>query len=222
MNNNKNFILLDLVCYIVFPLAVWHLTREAIGDYYAMLLSTVPGIIYTVYRFWALKKINVFGIYMVVNLIIGTLIDVFAGSALQLLWNHVIYAYVMAVVFLVTILLKKPLALYFGLDFTEMQGYDRKFSNQLFHKQKLYLIFCLITAAFALQNVILASIKVWLIKEYGVDAFDKGIILKQALSWGISFVIMGGYFYIGKVINSSPDLLQEVQLEMKDQNKREA
>lgn len=54
---------------------------------------------------------------MIVTLIIGTLIDVLAGSAIQLLWNNVIYAYVMSGFFLLTILIKKPITLYFALDF---------------------------------------------------------------------------------------------------------
>ncbi|UOQ43947.1 hypothetical protein MUN89_19085 [Halobacillus salinarum] len=218
--NNRTFIVLDIVCYVVFPLAVWHLTRDVIGDYYAMLLSTVPGIVYTIYRFLALKKVNVFGIFMISNLVIGTLIDVLAGSALQLLWNNVVFAYVMAVFFLLTMLARRPLALYFLLDFTELQGYDRKFSYKLFHKKRLFVLLNLITLAFALQNIILATVKFWLIKEYGVEAFDKGIILKQALSWGISIVIMAGYAYTGRIINQTPHLIREVQEEMK--NRKEA
>lgn len=212
---NRKFIVLDLICYVAFPLMVWHLTRDWIGDYYAMLLSSVPGIIYTVYRFLALKKINVFGIYILATLIIGTLIDVLAGSALQLLWNNVIFAYVMAGGFIVTILIKRPISLYFALDFTELQGYNRSFNKRLFYKKKLLRIFNWIVVAFAFQDVLLATIKAWLITEYGVEAFDKGIILRQVINWGITFVIMGGFFYVGKVIENSPELIEEVKEEIK-------
>ncbi|MCA0984188.1 hypothetical protein LCL89_09045 [Halobacillus yeomjeoni] len=212
---DQKFIMLDLVCYVIFPLAVWHLTREPIGDYYAMLLSSVPGIIYTVYRFMALKKVNVFGIYILSTLVIGTLLDVLAGSALQLLWNSVIFAYVLAGIFLMSILIKKPISLYFALDFTELQGYNRPFTKRLFYKKKLLSIFNWIAVAFAVQDVLLASIKVWLIIEYGVEAFDKGIILRQVLNWGIAFLIMGGFFYVGKIIKETPELVDEVKEEMK-------
>ncbi|WP_328515418.1 VC0807 family protein [Halobacillus yeomjeoni] len=211
---NQKFVMLDLVCYVIFPLAVWHLTREPIGDYYAMLLSSVPGIIYTVYRFMALKKVNVFGIYILTTLVIGTLLDVLAGSALQLLWNSVIFAYVLAGVFLVSILIRRPISLYFALDFTELQGYNRPFTKRLFYKKKKLTIFNWITVAFAVQDVLLASIKAWLIIEYGVEAFDKGIILRQVLNWGIAFLIMGGFFYIGKIIKEKPELVDEVKEEM--------
>ncbi|ARI79256.1 hypothetical protein HM131_17160 [Halobacillus mangrovi] len=206
---------LDLICYVVFPLAVWNLSRDYIGDYYAMLLSSIPGIIYTIYRFIALKKVNIFGIYMISTLIVGTLIDVLAGSAIQLLWNNVIYAYVLALLFLFTIVIKKPIALYFALDFSELQGYNRDFTRRLFHKKKLFHLFNWIVVAFAIQDLLLATIKYWLIIKYGVEAFDKGIILRQIINWGITFVIIGGFFYIGKIINENPELIKEVQEDIK-------
>ncbi|MCA0972005.1 hypothetical protein LCM20_15470 [Halobacillus litoralis] len=214
----KNTALLDVIFYLIFPLAVWHLMRDVIGDYYAMLLSSVPGILYTVYRFYALKKVNVFGIYMIATLVVGTLIDVLSGSAIRLLWNNVIYAYVMSGLFLVTILVRRPIALYFGVDFAEMQGYDRTFSKRLFFKKKLLRIFNWIVFGFALQDMLLATLKVWLIREYGVDAFDEGLILRQVVSWGLTIPVVLGFFHIGKVIQESPHLIKEVEEELKEES----
>ncbi|MFC7322753.1 VC0807 family protein [Halobacillus campisalis] len=213
----NHFVLLDLIFYVVFPLAVWNLTRDPIGDYYAMLLSSVPGIIYTVYRFMALKKVNVFGLYMISTLVVGTLIDVLAGNAIRLLWYNVIYAYVLAGLFLLTIVIKKPIALYFALDFTELQGDDRAFNKRLFYQKKIYRIFSWIVAGFAFQNILSATLKAWLITEYGVEAFDKGIILRQVINWGLTFIIMAGFFYISKVINESPQLIEKVKQDMKEE-----
>ncbi|TGB03853.1 VC0807 family protein [Halobacillus salinus] len=212
----KNFVLYDVIFYLVFPIALWHLLRDPIGDYYAMLLSSVPGIIYTIYRFLALKKVNLFGIYMITTLVVGTLVDVLSGSAIRLLWNNVIYAYILGAFFLLTIIIKRPIALYFALDFSEMQGYDRKFSKRLFYKKKLLHLFNWIVVGFALQDILLASVKVWLIQKYGVEAFDEGLILRQILNWGLTIPIIGGFFYIGKVIQQSPELIEEVENEMKE------
>jgi len=38
--------LLDLLFYLGFSLLVWNTCRPLLGDYLAMLLSTMPGIIY--------------------------------------------------------------------------------------------------------------------------------------------------------------------------------
>jgi hypothetical protein len=101
----KNIVLLDLICFVIFPLAVWNVSKDYIDDYYAMLISSVPGIIYSIYRFYELKRIHITGLFIIGNLIINTLIDVFAGSALQMLWNHVFYDYALASFFLLTIVI---------------------------------------------------------------------------------------------------------------------
>ncbi|WNS75901.1 VC0807 family protein [Bacillus sp. DTU_2020_1000418_1_SI_GHA_SEK_038] len=199
----KYIVLLDIIFYVVFPLAVWNLGREWFGDYLAMILSTVPGILYSLYRFFELKKINFFGIYLLTNLIITFLIDVLAGSALQLLWNNVIYSYILGAVFFGTIIVKKPIFLYMALDLTEMQGQDRSVMKSLFFRKKILTIFSWITAGFALKFVILASIKTWLIQQYGVEAFDKGIILRQVLNWGFTIVSLSGFYFINKELGKS-------------------
>ncbi|PRX78731.1 hypothetical protein B0G93_10291 [Bacillus sp. V-88] len=213
----KNIVLFDLMIYVALPLFVWNIMRDYTGDYYAMLLSSVPGIIYTVYRFIEMKKVNTFGLFILFTLIVGTLIDVLAGSSLQLLWNNVYYAAGISLFFFVTMVVRRPITLYFGLDFAELQGHDRTFSKRLFYKKPLFTLFQLITLCFALRSGILAVVKAWLILEYGVEAFDKGIILRQAFSWIITGITVAGFFYIGKIINDSPHLVEEVQDELEEE-----
>ncbi|QTM98842.1 hypothetical protein ERJ70_05745 [Sediminibacillus dalangtanensis] len=216
----KNIVLLDIIFYVLFPLFIWHFIRDFIGDYYTMLLSSVPGIIYSVYRFFELKRINFFGVFILVTLMIETLVDVLAGSSLQLLWNKVFYAGAMSLFFFSSIIIKKPITLYFGLDFAELQGYDRKFSKCLYYQKQLFLIFQLITLVFALRSGVLALVKAWLIIEYGVEAFDKGIILRQAFSWLLTGITIAGFFYIGKVIYTSPELIKKAEREMAEKEAR--
>lgn len=201
----KYIVLLDILFYVVFPLAVWNFGRGWLGDYLAMILSTVPGILYSLYRFFELKKVNFFGIYLLTNLVITFLIDVLAGSALQLLWNNVIYSYILGLIFFGTIAAKRPIFLYMALDLIEMQGHDRSKMKSLFFSKKILSIFNWITAGFALKFIILAGIKTWLIQGYGVDAFDKGIVLRQILNWGFTFGSLSGFYFINKELgNSSP------------------
>lgn len=138
---NKNVVVWDLICYVVFPLVIWHATREYVSDYYAMLISSVPGIIYSIVRFILIKKLNVFGIFMIANLVIGTLIDVLSGSAMNMLWNNVYYLYILPFLFLLTALINKPLYLYFSLDFVEMQGHNRKKMKELFYQKRILTVF---------------------------------------------------------------------------------
>ncbi|TFE00585.1 VC0807 family protein [Jeotgalibacillus salarius] len=201
----KNIVLWDLICYAVFPLVIWHASREYIGDYYAMLVSTIPGLVYSVIRFMVLKKVNFLGIYMIVTLAIGTLIDVLAGSAIQMLWNSVIYSFTLSLLLIFSIIINKPLYLLFATDVMELQGRDRNILKQEFYQKKILFIFKLITLGFAFQGILPASIKVWLILNYGVEAFDKGIVLRQVISWTISAVLIYGFVHIAKLLNYKSD-----------------
>ncbi|MFJ8260813.1 VC0807 family protein [Rummeliibacillus sp. NPDC094406] len=196
----KNVGIFDLIFYGVFPLIIWHFSRKYIDDYYAMLISSVPGIVYSMIRFFLLKKINFLGLFMIGNLIVGSLIDVLSGSAIQLLWNNVYYSYFFGIVFIVTILVNRPIYVYFSLDFVEMQGYNRKLMKKLFFQKKILQIFKWITFGFAFKDILLATIKIWLISKYGVDAFDKGIVIRQLIGWSIGGISIYGFIYIAKVL----------------------
>lgn len=137
---------------------------------------------------------------MIGNLVVGTLIDVLSGSAMQLQWNNVYYAYFISILSLATIIINRPLYLYFALDFVEMQGYDRILMKKSFYQNKILRVFKWITFGLSFKEILLATIKVWLIKRYGVDAFDKGIIIRQIIAWGLSGISTYGFIYISKLL----------------------
>ncbi|WP_209020100.1 VC0807 family protein [Jeotgalibacillus proteolyticus] len=85
----KFFIILDILCYGVIPYLIWSYGRESLGDYWAIILSTVPGIIYTVYRFASERQLNIMGIFILGNLGLGTIVNLLSSSAESMLWNQV-------------------------------------------------------------------------------------------------------------------------------------
>jgi len=207
----KNLIVLDLIFYVGLPLFVWHMLRDYIGDYYAMLLTSVPAIVYTLYRFKETKKANVTGIFILVSLVIGTVVDLLSGSALQLLWNNVYYSLVVGCFFLLTMVFRKPLALYFALDIAELQGHEREFSKKLYFQKRLFIVFQAITFIFVLRSVIFAGVNSWLIQQYGVEAFDNGIVIKQVLGWVMTGFVVIGFIYVSKVIQDSPEIVDQAK-----------
>ncbi|QST00796.1 hypothetical protein IMZ31_04260 [Pontibacillus sp. ALD_SL1] len=202
--NQKNIVVWDLICYIVFPLVVWNFIRDDIGDYYAMLLSSVPGIIYTFIRFKAVKKVQFFGIFMLANLVVGTLFDVLAGSAIQLLWNRVYFALLGGGIFLGSMLIRKPIALYLMLDVMEMQGQNRKGLKAKFMQKKVFFVFQLITFVFVFRELVFAGWKAWLVTQYGIEAFDQALVLRQVMSWVLTGVTVIGYVYVFKLLQMTP------------------
>jgi hypothetical protein len=190
----KNSTLMDLVFYVAIPLVIWHM-RDKIGlsDYMAMVISAGIGIAYGLYAFSKQKKLNVFGTFILLDLIATMLITVFSGSAINLLWNNVYYTYVLAGVYFISILIRKPLMLYMALDLFAIDPVKRARLLPIFHDKKVKLIFVIFTLSIVVKEILHGLFQSYLINQFGVNAYDKGILVKQGMNIGfmvITFVLV--------------------------------
>ena len=191
-------IFFDLLFYIAIPLIMWNTLRESLGDYATMLLASVPGIVYAVFSFIKERRINFIGLFMLITLAIGTLIDILSGSALQMLWNNVYYGAFIGFVFIASMLVKRPIAYYFALDGGEMMGYERSSVKMYLSAKRTMIVLHLITFCYGLRSIIVAGVNVYLIRQYGVEAFDQGIVFKQIVTWTITIITAFGFLYVMK------------------------
>ena len=197
---NKYILFLDLLFYLALPLLIWNYGRVYMGDYTAILVSSSVGILYSIYRFYTMKKVSFTGMYILISLLIKIFIEFFAGSALQLLWNHIYYDFVTALFFLVTIVIKKPASLYLTLDIVELQGNDRALMKDLFHRGRIFSVFNVITLVFCFRELVLAVTRIILVGRFGVDAYDEGIIYQQVISWIFTIIAGVGFIYVYKLL----------------------
>lgn len=191
----NKFIIFDLVFYVAIPYILWKFGRDPFGDYIAMLISTVPGFIYTIYRFVKEKQFNIAGLFIILSLLIGTMVNLFSGSAEQMLWNNVFLGLMYAFIHFIAFLMKRPFSLYFAVDFSYLQGYDRKSSTNLFYQKGIFQWFQLIQVLFILRSLVIAGLNTYLLKVYGVDGYDQMLIYRQIVSWTFSALILGMFFY---------------------------
>ncbi|MEK3800499.1 VC0807 family protein [Peribacillus sp. FSL H8-0477] len=197
---NKYILFLDLLFYLALPLLIWNYGRVYMGDYTAILVSSSVGILYSIYRFYTMKKVSFTGMYILISLLIKIFIEFFAGSALQLLWNHIYYDFVTALFFLVTIVIKKPASLYLTLDIVELQGNDRALMKDLFYRGRIFSVFNVITLVFCFRELVLAVTRIILVGRFGVDAYDEGIIYQQVISWIFTIIAGVGFIYVYKLL----------------------
>lgn len=85
----SKFIILELIVFMALPYVIWTYGRDSIGDYYSMLLSTVPAFVYTVVRFVIDRQLNITGLFVISTLLLNTVVDLLSGSAINMLWNSV-------------------------------------------------------------------------------------------------------------------------------------
>lgn len=196
----KKLMVFDLVFYMIIPFLLWNYGRELFGDYYAILLSTVPGFIYTIYRFIQERQFNVAGIFIILSLFLSTTINLLSGNAENLLWNSVYLGYGYAAIYLLSMLLRKPLALYFAVDFVYLQGHPREESKALFSSKGIFKWYQMMTGLLFIRGLFQSSLKAWLIYSYGVHGYDHMLIYMQISGWFFAGLIAMGYFYIGSKV----------------------
>lgn len=197
----KKKVVYDLLCYMIVPLLIWNLLREETGDYYAMLLTTVPGFVNTIYSFFKDKTYNVTGIFILVSLILGRALDVMAGTAEQMLWND-IYLNILYIVFwITTILLNKPMGMYFFIDYANLRGFSRRETERFFRSKELFRYFQYYTALLALKSLESLLLRVWCIQTYGVNGFNRINVITNANNWALFGISILYILYIVKQIN---------------------
>ncbi|MDN4608997.1 VC0807 family protein [Sporosarcina highlanderae] len=204
--SGNKFIILDLFFYAAIPYVLWKFGRDPFGDYIAMLISTIPGFIYTVYRFLREKQFNITGLFVIASLLLGTLVDLLSGSAERMLWNGVYLGMFYVIVHFIALTVKRPFALYFAVDFAYLQGHDRKESTKLFYEKGIFIWFQLIQLLFIVRGLFMAGLKVYLLKKYGVDGFDQMLIYRQIASWIFGALITGMFFYTNVLIQKFVNL----------------
>ncbi|NSL50861.1 VC0807 family protein [Calidifontibacillus erzurumensis] len=188
--------IIEIICYIVLPIVIWKYGRDPLGDYYAMLLSTAPAFVYTVWNFFSERQFNVSGLYIMSSLMINTILDLISDSAEWMLWNGIYFNFGMIAFLLFTIIIKKPIVLYFLVDAAYIQGTPREESLKKYKSKEVFKYFQWLTAFLILRDVLESVVKIWLIHKYGVDGYDKILIAMRTFGWIMSAVFVGAVMYV--------------------------
>lgn len=155
----KLSMLWDVVIYLVLPVAVWRLGEGHLPDYYLILLTGIPGIIYTVLTLAIRKKANFTGIFLLTTMLIDSALDLLAGSVRNMFLYGLWQSVVMILFYAMTLLLRRPVSMYFALDVAELQGYNRQETRELYVSPKPWRLLKLITILMGLKSLGFAFIK---------------------------------------------------------------
>ena len=207
--SNKNTLLLELLFYAALPYVIWNFGREPLGDYVAMLLSTVPGILYTIYRFVVDRQFNITGLFILSSMLIGTTVDLLSGSAEQMIINGIYLGLFYTFIYFILFIVKRPFTLYVAVDFAYLQGFDRKDSKALFFQKGIFKWFQIIQVVFIIRGLFMAGLTAFLLNKYGIDGYGEMLIYKKVAGWIFSILIMGLFFNINNVVQKYEKQSQE-------------
>ena len=128
----KNKLLLDAFFYLGVPLLMWNLFRESLGDYHTILYGMLPAVIYTIVVAFINKEWNVTGIFFLSIISMNFLFNLLSKTAEQELWNGVYMSVISFSFYVLTIVIKKPIGMYFFIDYAFAKGIPRKVSKELY------------------------------------------------------------------------------------------
>ncbi|EIT84885.1 hypothetical protein A374_13070 [Fictibacillus macauensis ZFHKF-1] len=209
----KYTVIFDLLFYLVIPYLIWNQGRHMIGDYYAILLSSAPGFVYTIYRFVKEKQFNITGLFILFSLFAGTLVDLLSGSAERLLWNQVFFGLFMSVLISSTIFFKQPLGMHFAIDVAFLQGEPREKTQALYRKKAFYKYFVALTGLFAFRSLFQAGLKTYFIMEYGAKKYDFILVAMKISGWIFGGLIAASFVFITLKVYNYQEKNKELQSE---------
>jgi len=194
---NGKFIVFDLLFYAVLPYGIWVVGRESLSDYHALLLSTLPGFVYTIGRFAKERSWNVTGLFLIAALIVGTTVDLLSGNAEAMIRNNIRTLFAFGIFFILTMAVNRPMALYFFADTVRVLGWEEAHAKLDELRRKEFMpYFQALTMLIALRYVFIAAAKLVMFSIYGVDGYGLLIWWRVALSWGFGALILLASMYV--------------------------
>lgn len=193
-------IFLDAFFYLGVPLLIWNFFREDLGDYYAILYGMLPAVIYTIAMAVIKKEWNVTGIFFLSLISLNFVFNLISKTAVQELWNGVYMSIISIVFYMLTIGIKKPIGMYFFIDYAYAKGVPRKASKALYTSSENYGYFVQFTLFLVLREIVTGGVKSYLIFDKGVEAFNT----IQLTSSIIGYVFTGlTVFYVIYIIKKT-------------------
>jgi len=183
--------LLDLIIYLGLPLLIWNTCRSMLGDYFAMLLSTVPGFLYTIFTFIKEKQYSITGLFILATMIIGSTMDIYSRTAHQMLWNYVYLNIGLVTFWCLTMLTGRPMAMYFFIDYAFLHGVPKDHTRIVYRQMPYFRYFMLLTGFLAFRDFSNVFLRIFLIHHYDVEGFNKIKVCTQV--WIIITTIMFVY-----------------------------
>lgn len=197
----KRRIIMDLLFYLGIPMLAWNFCRESWGDYLTVLLGMLPAVIYTIVSFILNREWNVTGVFFLSIISLNFLMNLLSHTATQELWNSVWMGCISIIFYMFTILIKRPIGIYFFIDYAFAQGVPRGKSRALYRSPKHFYHFVNFTLFLCSRELVVIIVKSLMIKKMGVEGFNSIQIFSTALNYAFTALMVFYIIYIVKQIS---------------------
>lgn len=202
----KRRVIMDLIFYLGIPMLAWNFCREFWGDYLTVLLGMLPAVIYTIVSFILNREWNVTGIFFLSIISLNFLMNLLSHTAIQELWNGVWMGCLSITFYGFTILITRPIGIYFFIDYAHARGVPREKSRALYCSPKHFHHFVNFTLFLCFRELFVIIVKSFMIKKMGVEGFNSIQLFSTTLNYAFTALMVFYIIYILKQISHDKDL----------------
>lgn len=203
----KKKITLDLFFYLAMPLLAWNLLRGHFSDYLLILLGLVPGLVYTLLTFVREREWSVSGVFFLTIISANLALNLLSTSAEQELWNPVWLSYASIAFYALTMLVRRPIGLYFFIDYAHSRGVPRERSRALYRLPANFHYFYKFTGFLMLREVASIVVKTAMIERLGVEGFNRIQLASSAINYAFTAAMVLLVIAILRRIRPAPPAL---------------
>lgn len=197
----KKRVFLDLIFYLGIPLLAWNLCRESWGDYLTVLLGMLPAVIYTIVTFVKNREWNVTGIFFLSLIALNFIMNLLSHTALQELWNSVWMGCISIAFYLLTMVIKRPIGVYFFIDYAYARGVPREQSRALYCSPDHFHHFFKFTLFLCFRELVVIIVKSVMIKELGIEGFNTIQVTSTVFNYVFTAFMVAYIMYIVKQVS---------------------
>jgi hypothetical protein len=197
MDAMKKKILLDIFFYLAVPLLSWNLLRGVYSDYHIILFGMMPAVLYTVFSFFHSREWNITGMFFLGLITLNFGMNVISETAEEELWNSVWMGYISIAFYALTIAIKRPIGIYFFIDYAFSRGVPREKSAALYKAPENFHHFFKFTLFLILREAVVIVVKSSMIKSLGVEGFNQIQVTTTTINYAFTALMI---FYIIRII----------------------
>ena len=200
----KKKIILDLFFYLAVPLLAWNVLRGQLSDYLLILLGLVPGLVYTLVMFAREHEWSVSGVFFLAIICANLALNLLSSTAEQELWNPVWLSYASIAFYALTMLARRPIGIYFFIDYAHSRGVARERSRALYTSDANFHYFYKFTVFLMLREVASIVVKTAMIERLGVAGFNRIQLASSVINYAFTGLMVLFIIYILRHIDQTP------------------
>ena len=148
-------------------------------------------------------------------MLFARLMDLVVDTPEGILWNDVRINVIYCLLWAVSILIRKPIGLYFFLNYASYRGLNYHESKKSFSRKPFVKYFYYFTLLLLAQDAFMALLYTVLIKTYGIEGYNKILLISTCFNYlNIGLIVVSVIFIVKRLKKEKAKERRELSAEV--------